>query len=375
MQQFPFCPNPECAWHTQAPKAPWAHAKGSYLTKAFGRVPRYQCPRCHSTFSVQTFRLSYYLKRPIPLEPLLSRFISGESLRAISRACRLSLCLISNRLERLSRQAIALHSYILTHARLSDDICIDGFVAFETSQFFPSDIPIAITAHSQFVIDLSHASRRRSGTMTASQKTKARALYQHIPLEHGALARAFREPLLSSLRVAPPRLHHPFVLITDENPLYPKVLSSLPLWHAQTPSLRIVHCSIWSKLPRTTTNPLFASNYIDREIRKDLAHYHRQTTCFPRNVPAAMLRLSLYLFSHNYLKPFRIAHPSPFPSHAHAAGIPSTLVNTFLPHLTAGMRIFLSHLSLSPSMHRTWTKAWKTPGKTSPEYVPRFVLA
>jgi len=375
MQHFPFCPNPACVWHTQAPTTAWAHAKGSYHTKAFGRVQRYQCPRCHTTFSSQTFRLSYYLKHPVPLDPLLSRFLNGESLRAISRALSLSLCLISNRLERLSRQAIGLHSRILAHARLSDDICIDGFVAFEGSQFFPSDIPIALTAHSQFVIDLSHASHRRAGTMTPAQKRKALHLYRHTALEHGALERAFREPLRTALRLAPPRPDHPFVLITDENPHYPRVLSSLPQWKHQTPSNRLVHWTIWSKLPRTVSNPLFASNYIDREIRKDLAHYHRETTCFPRNVAAAMLRLSLYLFTHNYLKPFRIAHPSPFSSHAHAAHIPLSWISSFAHELTCGTRLFVSHLSLSPSMHRTWMKAWKTPGKHHPDTIPRFALA
>ena len=62
-----------------------------------------------------------------------------------------------------------------------------------------------------------------------------------------------------------------------------------------------------SKEVRNTQNPLFPVNYIDREFRKDMASHARESLQFSRNVNEAMLRMSLYLFDHNYLKPFRVA--------------------------------------------------------------------
>ncbi len=377
MHSFPFCPNPHCVWHTKAPDFPWAKPKGFYTTKAFGRVQRYQCSACHKTFSSQTFSLAYYVKKPVALSDILGRLQSGESLRAMSRNLGFSLRLLSNRIDRLARQALALHSQCLQARTGYDSVCIDGFVSFDTSQYFPSEIPIAITAHSQFILDVSHATRRRSGTMTPAQKKKAKELYERIPLERGALSRSFRDTLTSALSFQPPTALHPFVLITDEKPDYERVLFALNAFRTQTEQSRIVHLKIWSKLPRTLSNPLFSSNYIEREIRKDLANHQRETVCFNRNVANGMMRLSVYLMSHNYLKPFRIrapkgSHPR---THAEAAGIPCALVEQFFAELTGGIRAFLSRVHLSEPMQRTWEKRWKTPGKDTPEYLPKYALA
>jgi len=218
MQIFPFCPNPQCVWHLKAPAHPWARPKGFYTTKAFGRIRRYQCPACHTTFSSQTFSLAYYVKRPLPLADILARLSSGESLRAMSRNLSVSLSLLSNRIERLARQALALHATCLAGRIGYDDICIDGFVSFDTSQYFPSEIPIALTAHSQFILDFSHASRKRSGSMTPSQKAKAGMLYRRICLERGALSRSFRETLLQALTFQPPHSTTPLSSSPMKNP-------------------------------------------------------------------------------------------------------------------------------------------------------------
>jgi len=63
MDSFPFCPNPHCSWHTLSPPSQWLRCKGFYSTKAFGRVKRFQCKACGTTFSSQTFSLSYYVKK------------------------------------------------------------------------------------------------------------------------------------------------------------------------------------------------------------------------------------------------------------------------------------------------------------------------
>ncbi|MDQ7795412.1 MAG: hypothetical protein RDU47_01430 [Spirochaetia bacterium] len=75
------------------------------------------------------------------LPDIVARLVSGESLRAMSRNLAVSLNLLSNRIDRLTRQAIALHSICLASRAGYDDICIDGFVSFDTSQYFPSEIP------------------------------------------------------------------------------------------------------------------------------------------------------------------------------------------------------------------------------------------
>ena len=57
---------------------------------------------------------------------------------------------------------------------------------------------------------------------------------------------------------------------------------------------------------RDRRNPLFPVNYIDRELRKDLAEHVRETVRFARNVNHCMERLWVYLLDHNVYKRFRI---------------------------------------------------------------------
>jgi len=377
MDSFPFCPNPHCSWHTLSPPSQWLRCKGFYSTKAFGRVKRFQCKACGTTFSSQTFSLSYYVKKGLCLADIAQRLSAGESLRAMGRNLGVAPKTIQNRLERLSRQAMAFHAEALRYYRGRDELCVDGVVSFDVSQYFVSEIPIAITAHSQFILDFSHASRKRSGTMTEWQKKKAARLYQEVLLERGAVSRSFKDMVRSALRAQPPSRFHPLILITDEKPEYRRVLCRWKEYCTQTEDSRIIHHTVWSKLPRTFHNPLFASNYIERELRKDMASHHRETVCFNRNVANGMLRLGLYLMHHNYSKPFRIGveQGKPKGTHAEAAGIRSTIVARYVENLTGGIRRFLSNSSLSETMEKTWMKGWKTPGKQEPEQVAKYVLA
>lgn len=377
MDSFPFCPNPHCIWHSLSPPSQWLRRKGFYFTKAFGRVKRFQCKACGTTFSSQTYSLCYYLKKRLCLTDIAQRLSAGESLRAMGRNLGVAPKTIQNRLERLSRQAMAFHAEALRHYRGRDELCIDGMVSFDISQYFVSEIPIAITAHSQFILDFSHASRKRSGTMTESQKQKAARLYQEVLLERGAVSRSFKDMVCSALRTQPPSRFHPLILITDEKPEYQRVLHRWKEYRAQTEDTRIIHHTVWSKLPRTVNNPLFASNYIERELRKDMAAHHRETVCFNRNVANGMLRLGLYFMQHNYSKPFRIGaeQDKAAGTHAEAAGIGSEIVARYVEYLTGGIRWFLSNSSLSETMKKTWMKNWKTPGKQGPERVAKYVLA
>ncbi len=72
---------------------------------------------------------------------------------------------------------------------------------------------------------------------------------------------------------------------------------------------RLIHRRVDSRAPRTTSNPLFPVNYMDREFRKDLAEHVRETVRFARNVNHSMERLWVYLLSHNLFKRFRINDP------------------------------------------------------------------
>jgi len=137
----------------------------------------------------------------------------------------------------------------------------------------------------------------------------------------------------------------------------------------------VAQLTVNSHLPRTFANPLFASNYLDREIRKDQANHHRESTCFSRNVSNAMTRLMCYIVQHNYRKKYLIkSSVRDTRVHGEAAGIEAGLIKSGVEAMFVE-RSFLSRIHLPPTLLRIWMKGFATPGKTSPEYLPKFALA
>jgi len=374
VQRIPFCPNPLCQNHLRPTEEAWYRSDGFHPTKAYGPVPRFQCKACRKTFSTQTFALDYYVKHPLDYRDLAARHAGSAGLRAIGRALGASCATIQNRLDRLSRQALALHAELRPLARLREDLCVDGFVSFDVSQFFPNEITIAITSHSRFVYDLSHATRRRSGSMTEAQKAKAARLYAGFTFERGAVSRTFRDILGSLATERPPRTRRPLVLITDEKKEYARELRRSALYQDQDGDHRIAQLTVHSRAPRTFLNPLFASNYLDREIRKDQANHHREASCFTRNVGNGMSRLALYCLDHNYRKKYRIKGPEADRRvHAEVAGIDRNLIEARLRAMFRD-RTFLTRISLPPTLERIWRKAYVTPGRLAEPALAAFVL-
>lgn len=374
MERIPFCPNPRCQYHLQAPSSRWWSAFGSYETKAFGPVPRFRCRACGKTFSDQTFSLDYYAKRRVDYRDLLGREASAESVRAMGRALGLSCGSILNRLDRLARQAVALHAELRPLAAAYEAVCVDGFVSFDVSQFFPSEIALSITSSSRFVLDLSHATRRRSGTMTPTQRRRAAELYPLVAFERGAIGRGFGEVLGSALAERPSERFRPFVLITDEKKEYADAVCRSRAFREQDEDHRLAHVRVSSRLPRTWSNPLFPSNYLDRELRKDQASHHRETVCFNRNVANGMSRLACYLVEHNYRKRFLIKSPAGDDRvHGEVAGIGRGRIEEGLAGLFRS-RAFLSRVTLPETLKKIWLKSYPTPLKDKPNYLPAFAL-
>lgn len=374
MERFTFCPKSSCQWHLAAPAGMWYSPAGFHQTLAFGRVRRFRCHSCGRTFSTQTFSIDYYAKRTLEYPSLLERQGSSESVRALSRSFRVSCGTILNKIDRLSRQALALHARLRVLAAPGEPVCADGFVSFDVSQFFPSEVTLSITSDSRFALELVHATRRRSGSMTKRQRLRATELYSRVEFERGAVTRSFRDILDSLEAERPPSPRTPLVLVTDEKREYAQALRSHRLYRDQDAGHRVGHVRVNSKLPRLYSNPLFASNYLDREIRKDQAGHHRETTCFNRNVSNGMERLACYLVQHDYRKKFLVKAPvHDTRVHAEAAGIPRDMVDGELFRMFR-YRAFLSRMDLPRTLSKIWCKAFVTPLKEARDYLPRFAL-
>jgi hypothetical protein len=376
MRAPPFCPNPECELHSYdaaIAAGPFWSLRGTYTTLVSGVVQRFRCAQCGKGFSERTCSIDYYTKKVLDYREILRATTASESCSSIARHLGCSSNSVLNRQDRLGRNGLALQARLLSGFILSEDLCADGFESFDRSQFFPNAINILVGAKSQFLFGATHATLRRKGRMTLSQRRKRDAFDVVFTPPKGGLTRSFSrllgtiDPIWDRTRLTALTLH------TDEHPVYPRAIRMVPSLRVESDRHAFVHDISSSKLPRTLHNPLFPINYYDRELRKDIASFRRESTCFTRNVSNGLLRLTHHLVWHNYMKPHRITSSSLKPeTHARVAGIEGSRIATEMGRLFYD-RAFLSHQRLSDDSVRTWLKEHRTPLKLKPDYCQAFV--
>jgi len=376
----PFCPYPGCPnfyRFSEADDTSWYHLHGSYLTEPFGVVNRFKCKACERTFSEQTFSLHYYVKRFITVEDVLRYLGSGMSIRAMGRALDASTGTIENRISRIARQALVIHERAIENTIVDEDVVADGFESFISSQYFPHTIQFLAGKGSQFVYGFNDLMSRRKGRMREEQKQRRAELDTKVRFEANAVRRRFTEllfRLLSLTRFPSPAPPIP-TLFTDEHLGYVAAVAEVKKRLGLKADEGFLHVRISSKKARTKQNRLFSVNYLDREIRKDMAGHRRETTCWDRSRVASNERIAAYAFYRNYLKPFRITNKrEAYPvTHAEVAG-----VNVFSMKSEGkkffSERFFMSREGLNGFFREIWLKTLETPLKPGREYLPSYAL-
>jgi hypothetical protein len=113
----PRCPREECPAHQLGTPFPWTH-RGTFYRKVDGLdVQRFQCLTCRRSFSTQTFRTDYRLRRP---ETVLPNFVAANSkttLRKMGRNYELNRSHVARRQILLATHARRFHEHRLQLAQ------------------------------------------------------------------------------------------------------------------------------------------------------------------------------------------------------------------------------------------------------------------
>jgi hypothetical protein len=255
------------------------------------RVQRFRCRHCRRRFSEQTFRTTYWLKRPRLLAAVLRALVSCAGLRQIARALEASPQTILLHANRLGRHCQLFHELHRPRAALTEPIALDGFQSFEYSQFHPTWYHVVAGRRSHFFYGFTDSELRRSGAMTKSQK-RTRAL---LEARHGKPdPRSIEKEtaaVLSLVCLEPQEIE----LHTDEHADYPRAIRRLG-------HLRVRHHTVPGRAIRTAHNPLFAINLLDLLIRHSSANHKRETIAFAKRRQMAIWRLWVMLVWRNYVK-------------------------------------------------------------------------
>lgn len=367
-----FCPNPLCVHHRpeEAPEIrcrKWYHKDGTYPSKCLGkRVQRFVCTRCGRKFSARTFSLDYGVKKRLPYRRIFDQINSGSGIRFLARNLKVTDKVITNRIARLARQAVAIHALLRDQFSLTEEVVADGFESFTVSQYFPNNIHIAVGKQSQYLYGADYAHIRRKGRMTDCQKQKREQVEKRWKAPPGGITASFSRIIRHISRYGAKDVKISLQLYTDEKQEYRQVLEGISWIH---------HVTTCSHVARTLRNNLFAVNYYDRELRKDQGNHTRETVEFSRDVNNAMDRIWMYSAYHNYIKPYRIRMKGDtVQTHAERAGIASKSIKRLWKGFFT-RRFFVSRLDLSESEWYSWYRCYATPLKSEVSWYPRYAAA
>ena len=290
-QAPPFCPNPGCPYH--ATPVGWRVVRdGFYLREAAPlRIQRYRCRHCRRRFSEQTFRTTYWLKRPSLLAAVLRGLVSCACLRQLARALDASPQTVLLQANRLGRHCLLFHEQHRPRGPLAEPLALDGFQSFEYSQFHPTWYHVVAGRRSHFFYGFTDSELRRSGRMTPSQKRTRARLERLHGRPHPRSIEQETAAVLGLVCCTP----QPIELHTDEHEDYPRALRRLP-------ELQVRHLTTSSRAARTPQNPLFAINLLDLLIRHSGANHKRETIAFAKRRQMAIWRLWVMLAWRNYMK-------------------------------------------------------------------------
>lgn len=317
MKQPAFCPNPHCSCHIKPFAGQWFKYSGMYSTSLKKNIQRFKCRYCGRRFSSQTFSINNGVKKLISYQQLQKYIISTSGIRNMSRAFNVSPSTVSNRITRLARQSLAAHIRLKAGLSLNEDLVSDGFESFTASQYHPCNIHLLAGKKSQYLYSADYVLLKRKGRMTQKQKIKNIQINRQIIIKQ-TLTQSFEKICGSACSLMDKAGIKTLAFYTDEKPQY--VSAARTAFTGK----KVTHIRINSREPRTVTNDLFAVNYLDRELRKDLAEHVRESVQFGRNADNCMERFWIYMFYHNYMKPFRINKKSGelyYSAHAEAAGV------------------------------------------------------
>lgn len=391
-----FCPNTACPFHDRqiAAVSPWYTRFGTFFTRARGEIQRFRCTGCGTTCSTQTFSVHYWTHSTTDLSWLLSQLYTCSGMRQSGRVAAVTHRVIGNRYRRLARNALAVMDAALEGLKLREHVAMDGFESFTESQYHPNNITHLCGCSSQFVYAAIHTLFRRKGRMTAEQKRRQAAI--DLAWKPSTSITAECAELLDDLGPlideACETRSFPLELRSDEHRAYPPAIKSVAELRERLREGSLVHRTTSSKDARTTDNPLFAVNYVDRQLRSSLAEHVRETTRHGREVNSQMERFSIFMVLHNFLTPHRItghARTDGAITHANVAGATDAHVTRMLERLTTHRHVY-THLRSSQSwIRRIWLHLHENPpvvkikkGEVKvreaclgPAALPRYLLA
>jgi transposase-like protein len=331
------CPWQECRSHPPGERFRF-HRHGIYIRKSDGRsVPRFLCLTCRRTFSLQTFSVTYYLKRADLVVPVAAGLNAGSAHRQLARSLGCNPSTVTRLAARLGRHE-----------------------SFAYSQDYPLGIGTPVGQRSWFVYGIEPATRRRGGKSGSVAPARRKALKTGTYTKPGAYGRSVRNTVDRLLQAVPE--HDGLDLISDGHPSYRREIERHPersrIRHRVFPNPRRgTKGSPRTPEARERDREMFPVDLLHLLMRHSLAHHRRETIAFGRRHNAVMERMFLMVVWRNLVK--RTSERD------RQSDTPAMILGLARqpwswPRVLA-RRLFPWRVSVPPSWMKIYRRAWITP--------------
>jgi transposase-like protein len=293
-----FCPceSPEC----QASPGFQYQRRGTFTRACDGRqVQRFQCKGCKRTFSTQTFRVDYKLRKPAIDHAVFLFLISKVTQRQTARDLKCDRRAIARRLERFGKHCRYFHAAAL-HARgqaqpWEGRFLLDELETYEHNRRLkPLTVPVLVHKPSHCIL---HAA---VGTLPPRKPLSKANLKKLEAIEkiEGKRRSESREKVAECFDVLQSLTPGTGIVTvnTDEKHTYRALLQ-------QRFGDRLVHERTNSKEPRTYWNPLFVVNHTFAMLRDGLSRLVRRNWAASKEREKLEWHLWVYIAWRNYVRP------------------------------------------------------------------------
>jgi len=306
------CESPEC----QARPGFQYQRRGTFTRACDGRaVQRFQCKGCQRTFSTQTFRVDYRLRKPALDHAVFLDLVAKVTQRQSARDLKCDRRMIARRLEIFGKHCRAFHERVLFERGQTRPwqgrFLLDELETYEHNRRLkPLTVPLLVHKPSHCIL---HAA---VGTLPARKplsKANQRKLEQ-LELVEGKRRSESRQKVAECFEVLQSVCPTTGLVIvnTDEKHTYRALLKDAF-------GDRLVHETTHSSKPRSYWNPLFVVNHTFAMLRDGLSRLVRRTWAGSKQREKLEWHLWVYIAWRNYVRP--ITNARPFESAAMVAGL------------------------------------------------------
>jgi len=298
----PRCPYLACTAH--APGARFTYRRrGNFVRKLDGeRVQRFQCTVCMRSFSSQTFRLDYRLRRPDTLAPIFTALCSKTTLRKTARNLGLGRDHVARRMRLLGAHARRYHERQLERVadlpeRLGARFQFDELETYEEHRKLkPVTVAVLIEQRTGFVVHTDVETLPARKPLRGAQKKQLEAIEAKEGKRRSGSRRAVARTVEALERVA--RHTGRVEITTDRKASYRAALR-------RTFGDRVQHRRIDGRMRRGVRNPLFPINHTLARLRDLASRLVRQTWAAAKRRAALADQLAVIVAFRNYVDGWR----------------------------------------------------------------------